>query len=89
MRMRAADDAEVGKLLDELRQRDLETLIPKNLGAVVMVVRGKHRFRRGKLLERDSRRSEALVQLMGEPTAVTFSYDDVCEYVGERQAEDW
>ncbi len=40
-----------GRLLDEVKQRYLETLVPKVPGAAILAVAGRHRGRRGKLLE--------------------------------------
>ena len=74
--------ADNGQLLEGLRQHDLETIIPKKLGSTVLVVSGASRYRRGKLMERDAKRGEAVVQLMGEPTVKKFSFDDLSAYVG-------
>ncbi len=51
----SADNCEIllenGKIVDEVGQRDLETVIPRQPGAIVMVVGGRHQGTRGRLLE--------------------------------------
>ena len=81
--------ADNGQLLEGLRQKDLETIIPKKLGSTVLVVAGASRFLRGKLMEKDSKRGTALVQLMGEPAVTQFEFDSLSEYVGPEHAEDF
>ncbi|XP_036600353.1 G-patch domain and KOW motifs-containing protein [Trichosurus vulpecula] len=74
-----------GRLLEGLREDMLETLIPKEEEARVMVVLGPHRGQLGRLLGRDKEKSRALVQLLqeeGEGTVLQLDYDAVCHYVG-------
>lgn len=44
-----------GAILEGVHQNDLETVIPKSVGATVVVVLGRHKGQRGKLLEKSSR----------------------------------
>ncbi|KAM9324910.1 G-patch domain and KOW motifs-containing protein [Gastrophryne carolinensis] len=75
-----------GRILEDIKQDMLETLIPKEEGDWVMVVLGKHRGQVGKILHRDRQKSRALVQLQGDHDgAVTLSYDVICHYMGERE----
>lgn len=39
--------------------------------------------------QKQSDKSRAYVQLMGEPDVTRFDYDDICEYAGEAMVEDW
>ncbi|XP_020859803.1 G-patch domain and KOW motifs-containing protein [Phascolarctos cinereus] len=74
-----------GRLLEGLREDMLETLIPKEEKARVMVVLGPHRGQVGRLLGRDKEKSRALVQLLqeeAEGTVLQLDYDAVCQYVG-------
>jgi len=72
---------EGGKLVEGLRTAAVETVLPKGPGAV-MVLRGKHRLRKGRLLERDTKRARAMVQLAGDFEVIELSFDDVAEWVG-------
>lgn len=53
-----------GRLLEGVRQRDLETVVPRQSGALVMLLRGPHRGRIAELLERDTKRAIATVRLV-------------------------
>eukprot|EP00965_Chrysotila_dentata_P246879 6207414-Pleurochrysis_carterae.AAC.3 len=77
--MRMDDD---GQLVEGLKMEQVETVLPKGQGAV-LVVQGEHRLRRGRLLERDSKKTKAIVQLSGDFEVVECSYDDIAEWVGE------
>ncbi|KAM4018985.1 G-patch domain and KOW motifs-containing protein [Anomaloglossus baeobatrachus] len=77
---------ETGRILEDIKQEMLETVIPKEEGDHVMVVLGKHRGEVGKILHRERQKSRALVQLEGEnDDTVTFSYDVICHYTGLRE----
>jgi G patch domain/KOW motif-containing protein len=83
----AAAGAE-GTLREGLTQRMVETALPKP-GGSVLVVRGEYRGRRGRLLERDSRKERAVVQLNGDFSVCTLEFDDVSEWAGAiEDAED-
>ncbi|XP_074163427.1 G-patch domain and KOW motifs-containing protein [Sminthopsis crassicaudata] len=74
-----------GRLLEGLREDMLETLIPKEEKARVMVVLGPQAGQLGRLLGRDREKSLALVQLLheeGQGTVLQLDYDAVCHYVG-------
>lgn len=66
-----------GKPIESLSERDLETVIPK-AGETVMVLKER---RLAKLLERNRRKDEVLVQFL-EPDfeLLKLRQDDVCEY---------
>ena len=44
-----------GAMLEEVRQSDLETVIPKTIGSTVVVVLGRQKGQRGKLLDKSSK----------------------------------
>lgn len=69
------DDRE---LLDDLAEKDIETLIPP-LGRDVMVLAADHRGEVGKLVERDKRRNRVVVQLASTPVLLTLTQDEVSE----------
>ena len=60
----------------------LETLIPKQEGGVVMVVRGSNTGHLGRIVARDKARYLATVQLIHTEDVLTLDYDNICEYVG-------
>lgn len=68
-----------GTLYEDLREKDLETVMPK-IGEEVMVVKGKHKGTSGKLLERDKKKNK--VRLMLNNTSfdiVELTQDDCCK----------
>lgn len=71
-----------GTYLDDIEQRMLETVIPKEPMAAVMVVAGRYRRQLGRLLSRDKEKYRAIVQLYPDFETVQCTYDEICEYVG-------
>jgi G patch domain/KOW motif-containing protein len=71
-----------------LSEGKLETVVPKAAGAVVMLVGGEHRGRRGRLLEMSSRKGVAAVQLTGDMEVVRVVLDDVAQYMGVAEEEE-
>ena len=78
-----------GKLLEGVRQKDIETIIPKEINTTVKVVQGRHAGRRGKLLEKNKAKGSCYVQLTNEHDARKFYYDEVSQFVGQATLEDW
>ncbi|XP_054464930.1 G-patch domain and KOW motifs-containing protein [Anoplopoma fimbria] len=75
---------EEGRLLDDVKQGMLETIIPKSEDDSIMVVLGEHRGQVGRILQRDKNKSRAMVQLdRHEEKLFTLDYDTICHYVGE------
>jgi len=70
-----------GKLVQDVSTDQLETLIPKAEGGVVMVVRGGNTGQLGRLVARDKGRCEATVQLVVTEDVLRLDYDSICEYV--------
>jgi hypothetical protein len=81
-------EADNGKLLEGLKDRQLQTVIPK-VGKTVLILSGGDKGRRAKVMERNSKKGEAVVQIMGEPGVDRYPYEDICEYTGPEYAEDW
>uniref|UniRef100_A0A3B4A833 G-patch domain and KOW motifs-containing protein n=1 Tax=Periophthalmus magnuspinnatus TaxID=409849 RepID=A0A3B4A833_9GOBI len=74
---------EEGRLLDDIKQDMLETIIPKSENDAVMVVLGEHRGQVGRILQRDKSKCKAMVQLdRYEEKVFTLDYDIICHYVG-------
>ncbi|KAL6119336.1 gpkow [Pungitius sinensis] len=74
---------EEGRLLDDVKQNMLETIIPKSEDDAIMVVLGEHRGQVGRILQRDKNKCRAMVQLdRNEEKLFTLDYDTICHYVG-------
>ncbi|KAM9785722.1 G-patch domain and KOW motifs-containing protein [Neosynchiropus ocellatus] len=74
---------EEGRLLDDVKQHMLETIVPKSENDLIMVVLGEHRQQVGRILQRDKSRCKAMVQLdRHEEEVFTLDYDCICHYVG-------
>ncbi|KAI6234353.1 G-patch domain-containing protein [Aphelenchoides fujianensis] len=65
-----------------LKQKHLETVIPKGRGGQVMIVAGKHRGQVGQVVERDDRRYQLDVRVLGRRDVIKADFDDVCEFCG-------
>jgi hypothetical protein len=73
------------RLVEGLRVSQVETVLPKRAGAAVLLVQGKHRMRRGRLVERHTREARAVLQLTGDFELVTVGFDDVAEWAGPEE----
>ena len=72
---------DAGGLVEGVPTSAVETALPK-VGGAVLCVKGKHRNRRGRLLERHSDDAIAVVQLNEDFAIVKIDFDDVAEWVG-------
>ncbi|CAG0912563.1 unnamed protein product [Notodromas monacha] len=68
------------KILDDVKPKYLETVVPRHSGDRVMVVTGKHRGRLGSIVELDRESLIAFVQIEHGSIA-KLSYDEICQYV--------
>ncbi|KAL6071835.1 Pre-mRNA-splicing factor SPP2 [Balamuthia mandrillaris] len=73
-----------GQLLEGIKQRMLETVLPAVEGPVI-VVQGPHRGETGKLLERRLSQDRAVVQLDSDLAIHDYRLDDISYYVGEKE----
>ncbi|KAM9341827.1 G-patch domain and KOW motifs-containing protein [Pholidichthys leucotaenia] len=74
---------EEGRLLDDVKQDMLETIVPKSENDSIMVVLGEHRGQVGRILQRDKNKCRAMVQLdRCEEKVFTLDYDSICHYIG-------
>ncbi|KAK2897324.1 G-patch domain and KOW motifs-containing protein [Channa argus] len=74
---------EEGRLLDDVKQDMLETIVPKSECDSVMVVLGEHKGQVGRILQRDKNKCRAMVQLdRYEEKVFTMDYDSICHYLG-------
>ncbi|XP_074538255.1 G-patch domain and KOW motifs-containing protein [Halichoeres trimaculatus] len=74
---------EEGRLLDDVKQDMLETIVPKSENDSIMVVLGEQRGQVGRILQRDKNKCRAMVQLdRYEEKVFTLDYDCICHYVG-------
>uniref|UniRef100_A0A914Y8F8 KOW domain-containing protein n=1 Tax=Panagrolaimus superbus TaxID=310955 RepID=A0A914Y8F8_9BILA len=67
---------------DELKEKWIETVIPKGKGGKVMVLAGKYRGSVGRIIDRDDKRYKVWVALHELDDVVKVDFDDACEYVG-------
>jgi G patch domain and KOW motifs-containing protein len=72
---------EPDRLVVEIDQRDLETVLPAD-GGIVCVVRGDHKGLHARLLSRGKRDSTVQIQFLEDLNVAQVSMDDVAEYMG-------
>eukprot|EP00753_Platysulcus_tardus_P003931 PLAT12502.7.p1 GENE.PLAT12502.7~~PLAT12502.7.p1 ORF type:complete len:340 (-),score=140.24 PLAT12502.7:28-1047(-) len=71
-----------GGVLRDVRQRHLETVLPKAEGTPVVLVAGKAKLHHATFIARDSSAEQAIVAIEGFAGGHTaFALDDVCEFV--------
>ncbi|CAM6089103.1 unnamed protein product [Calypogeia fissa] len=78
---------ESGEILQQVKQDQLETALPKR-GGRIMVVGGKYRGHLGKLIERDPEGEVGLVQMEESFEMRTLDLDLLAEFVGEASERD-
>lgn len=66
-------------ILEEVRERMIETIIPKKKNSPVIFVLGKHKGKKGILLNRNSKKSQCTIQINQSLEFVTCSFDEICE----------
>lgn len=66
----------------EINERWLETVIPREKGARLMVVNGPLRGNIAVLEARDKKKHMVFARLITNDEIVTVCFDDVCEYIG-------
>jgi ribosomal protein S4E len=66
----------------ELKEKWIETVIPKGKGGKVMVLAGKYRGSVGRIVDRDDKKYKVWVALHESDDVVKVDFDDACEYVG-------
>ena len=71
---------DAGKLVEGVKQRQLETLVPRDIGCTVMILTGPYRRTLGRLLERDSKRERVWVQPHDDSQPIRLTFDGVCEW---------
>lgn len=72
----------------DLRQRQLETVVPSAEGTPVAVLAGPHAGRRGRLLQRNTATGLAAVQFAADLSVHRLSLDDVAEWCGPAGEDD-
>lgn len=77
------------KYYSNVHQSQLETVVPQEEGARVLVVQGQHKGQRARLLKRSKDAQIAVVQFLSDLSQVAkLPFDDVSHYVGERGEEE-
>lgn len=72
-----------------VHQEQLETVVPKDAGAAVMVVAGQHKGRKGRLLQVSVSSGAAALQLVGDMEVVRLQLDDVAQFMGQLEEEEF
>ncbi|GFU57813.1 g-patch domain and KOW motifs-containing protein [Nephila pilipes] len=73
-----------GKYLDDISPSMLETVIPRDENAYVMIVQGKYNGELCTILKKDKSKCVATVQFLSDRNqALKIEYDSICEYVGD------
>ena len=71
------------KVIPDVPQSSLETVIPRADDAYVAIVSGANMGQIGKVMKRDKDRCMALVQLLSDRDVVLrLQFDEICEYIG-------
>eukprot|EP01135_Chromosphaera_perkinsii_P010759 Nk52_evm38s2209 gene=Nk52_evmTU38s2209 len=78
-----------GVVLRDMREKELETVLPRGLGGTVVVVWGKHIGKTGKIIRKDKDKCRALVELQnqngnGPGGKVDLDFDDISQKVISR-----
>jgi G patch domain and KOW motifs-containing protein len=66
-----------GVVLQDVKEKYLETVLPKNIGDSCMVLTGEYRGLSGTLMEKDYERNEVTIQLTEEMEILLLSMDSV------------
>lgn len=64
-------------IYDNIREKYLETVLPKDKDQEVIILRGEFRGEVGKILSKDKKKDEVLVQV-GLVDIIKLSQDDLC-----------
>ena len=77
------------KYYSNVHQSQLETVVPQDEGARVLVVQGQYKGQRARLLKRSKDAQIAVVQFLSDLSQIAkLPFDDVSHYVGERGEEE-
>ncbi len=75
---------ERGRMLEGILSDDCETVVPKEDGGIIMIVKGDHCGKIAEILRKDSKRAVAAVQVLPDKSEVLkMDYDDICQFVGD------
>ena len=72
----------------DAEQSQLETVVPKKEGTRVLLLQGKLRGQRAKLLKRNTESCQAAVQLTEDLSVHKVGFDDFSEYLGDPGEEE-
>jgi hypothetical protein len=68
-----------GQVIDKVPERYLETALPKTCGNII-VLEGKHQWKKGRLLERSSDDGYGVIQFTEDLEVVNISLDSIAEW---------
>ena len=61
-------------MLNNFREKDLQTVVPKP-GATILILKGKYRTQKAKLLERNKSKQQVIVQTLEELEIIKLEED--------------
>jgi len=70
---------EDGRLVEDAKEKHVQTAIPK-VGGTVRIVMGPNKGQTGDLLERNAQKEQATIQLDSDLSAIVEPFDNVCEF---------
>ena len=83
------DNGRASSLISNVRQSYLETCVPKKPGGRIVILAGKLRGRRGKLVQKNKSNDTARIQLSDDFTVHDdIDLDEIAEYVGEMDEDE-
>ena len=83
------DNGRASSLISNVRQSYLETCVPKKPGGRVVILAGKLRGRRGKVVQKNKSNDTARIQLSDDFTVHdNIDLDEIAEYVGEMDEDE-
>ncbi|CAB4035075.1 G patch domain and KOW motifs-containing [Paramuricea clavata] len=76
-----------GRLLEDVPQSVLETVIPKVDPRLILFVQGEHKGLVGEIVQTESSKQQAVIQILRDKNVVKSHYDDICEYTEDVHRE--
>lgn len=69
------------KLHEELKEKDLQTVIPKSINENVKILNGKYRGQIGKMINKDKSKNKITIQTNDDCEIFNFCFDDVSQCI--------
>jgi len=76
------------RILDDVHESYLETVVPKTKGSYVKILHGRSKGQYGRLVSRNKPDCLATLQLLASKEIATVSFDDIAEFTGKLPGEE-